>query len=176
MTTFGASYFSAGQKLSASKLNLLTDQIDLVSDAVVFDAVQTSTQSVANATDTPITFTTENVDSNGGHSTSSNTSRFTPTVSGYYLVVGQVGYANGSSTGRRGAKILRNGSGVTGTQILLSSGDDASILSIPVSGMVYLNGSTDYVEIAAIQDSGGSMNTTTGSEASRMTVSLIRNA
>ena len=42
--------------------------------------------------------------------------------------------------------------------------------------MVYLNGSTDYVEIAAIQDSGGSMNTTTGSEASRMTVSLIRNA
>ena len=59
----------------------------------------TANQSLANATDTAITFDTEHVDALGMHSTSSNTDRITVVTPGRYL--GKANSSAGNSTPHR---------------------------------------------------------------------------
>jgi hypothetical protein len=114
-------------------------------------------QSTANGTLTAITFDVEELDTDAFHSTSTNTSRITiPTgKDGKYLIIGQVTFA-GNTTGARYFKIIKNGSG------------DGHDIEIPTSSVSNANGfaqqdilslvAGDYLEIAAGQASGGSLN------------------
>ncbi|MBF6049812.1 hypothetical protein GO001_32300 [Streptomyces sp. NRRL B-1677] len=79
----------------------------------VFSAYQTTAQSISNPTFTSFTLDTEVVDSDGGHSTVTNTSRYTATVPGTYLVIGTAGWS-GAATGYRRCRITLNGSAVPG--------------------------------------------------------------
>ncbi|MFG2722719.1 hypothetical protein ACGFW5_31135 [Streptomyces sp. NPDC048416] len=104
---------------------------------------------------------TELLDPDGGHSTVTNTSRYTPTVPGVYMVFGSVGWPN-TTAGDRRLQIGFNGSGVVG------SGSSFDPVNAVTSGMqcfgrVTANGTTDYIEVMAGQASGGAMNTTAGS-------------
>lgn len=138
----------------------------------VFSGYQTVTQSAANNTPIALTLDTESLDSDGGHSTTTNTSRYTATVAGTYLVLGSVAWAS-NATGLRTALIKLNGNSVRGSQIV----------SAPVSGaqwsgqcwaVVSMNGSTDYVEVWSNQTSGGTLSTYSGSDsASAMAVYWI---
>jgi hypothetical protein len=72
-----------------------------------------------------------------------STSRFTPNVAGYYQISGNVALAAGSSTTNIIA-IYRNGSEYRrGTRGFA----DGLNVSVGISTIVYLNGSTDYVEL-----------------------------
>lgn len=121
----------------------------------------TATQSVANLTWTSVLFGAEDCDQANGaagdqHSTSVNTSRFTCAWPGRYLVSGGVAFA-GNTTGRRGTRVAINGALVeaSGTIVIATS---ASLVIIPVRGtLVYLTVG-DYVEIQALQESGGALN------------------
>jgi hypothetical protein len=112
-----------------------------------FSAYQSAAQtSIANVTATKITFQTEEFDTNNNFSSS----RFTPTVAGYYQINGCVSLNTVTTANSITITIFKNGSaykdGSTGR---------ANPVTFPrsaASSLVYLNGSTDYVEIYCYVD------------------------
>lgn len=119
--------------------------------------------SVANGTFQTINWDSEFFDTNGFHSTSSNTSRFT-IPSGYagkYLISANLTFAS-NSTGTRDMIWYLNG--VSTGQFLY--GANAGSRPTTISGSTVLNLAVgDYIYIAAYQTSGGSLNLNYGSDA-----------
>jgi hypothetical protein len=104
-----------------------------------FSYWQSVAQTLSSATFTKITLTSSNFDTTSGMYASS---RFTPTVAGYYQVNGSVGIA---TTGTRViTAIYRTGANI---QYGNDSGAAGTVYTSAVSGVIYLNGSTDYVEL-----------------------------
>lgn len=99
---------------------------------------------------------TEDVDSAGIHSTVSNTGRITPNVAGWYRITATVHWAS-NATGRRATAILVNGANARYGQI--APGSSAGTISTTVTRTLQANGTTDYFEVFAYQDSGGALNT-----------------
>jgi hypothetical protein len=106
-----------------------------------FSAYLTASQTgVASSTNTKVAFNAEDFDTNSCFNTTTN--RFTPTVAGYYQINGSI-YVSG--TGQySGCSIYKNGSVyLSGSFINSTVGE---VLS-SISTVLYLNGSTDYVEL-----------------------------
>lgn len=123
---------------------------------------QTSTQTLTTATITAINMDAEDVDSDSGHSTVTNTSRYTPATAGWFQFSGKVSYA-ANATGRRGAIWLKNGSVVNGGGVTGPT-TAASVCEVCATTIqIQANGTTDYVEIAGFQESGGNLATSVGS-------------
>lgn len=117
---------------------------------------KTADQAIPNATTTDITFNAEEVDTHGGHSTSSNTNRYTSQKAGYYQLSAQIAF-DANSTGYRTAYIQKNN---TGTVLGTCSGPantGGGITSFCISALVYL-ALGDYAHIEVSQTSGGSLN------------------
>jgi hypothetical protein len=127
----------------------------------VFVGYATSVQSIPSGNVmTALNLDTELLDPDGGHSTVTNTSRYTPTVAGLYLVIGSVGWPANNTADRR-LQIGLNGGGIVG------SGNSYDPTSGVTNGMqtistVTCNGSTDYIEVMAAQASGGALSTIAG--------------
>lgn len=144
-----------------------TGTVMVTGNMPAFSAYQTITQSISNSTATKVTFDVEEYDTNNNFSSS----RFTPTVAGYYQVNSNVGW--GFTTGLALVDIYKNGSLYkygsfsTGTAI----GCSASC-----SALVYMNGTTDYLEIFTFQLTGLSNNTTAASYATYFQASMVRSA
>ena len=101
-----------------------------------FGAYNTSNQSVTDSTYTKVTLGTEEFDTKSNFASGT----FTPTVAGYYQINGSI-YTGTSSITRAIAYIYKNGVG-------FKRGNDLTVGSaVNVSAVVYLNGSTDYVEL-----------------------------
>ena len=95
---------------------------------------------VASATQTKVALNVEDFDTNNCFNTAN--SRFTPTVAGYYQFNGIL-YFNGTGS-YTGCSIFKNGSlAVSGSTTNANTGEVFS----SVSALIYLNGTTDYVEL-----------------------------
>jgi len=109
-----------------------------------FSAYQSSSQTLSSNTNTKILFQTEEFDTNNNFASST----FTPTVAGYYQVTGSI-RIGGSATQVR-TFIYKNGASYKlGTDV-------SSCFNAMASTLVYLNGSTDYVEFYALFTTGQS--------------------
>lgn len=105
-----------------------------------FSAYLASNQSISNGTYTKVTFDTEEFDTNNNFASS----RFTPTVAGYYQINGGISAGTSVITAAV-VKIYKNGSAYkAGTAI---GGTTFTFFGLSVSSIIYLNGSTDYVEL-----------------------------
>lgn len=98
-----------------------------------------------------ITMDSETADTYNGHSTTTNTSRYTAQVAGYYLVWGGVCVNGATSQTEINVWVTKNGTEVTGTRDVdvANSSHTYSIVSIPQQ--VFLN-IGDYVELYASAD------------------------
>jgi hypothetical protein len=101
-----------------------------------------------------LTFNSEERDQHGWHSTVSNTGRITPTMPGMYLFHGTVAFAT-DTTGLRQLRLLKNGSLIV--NIIRSEGLASAHTAIEVTRLIYMNGTTDYMELSAHQTSGGAL-------------------
>jgi hypothetical protein len=111
--------------------------------------------SLTNNTVTALTFDTERWDTGNFHSTSSNTSRFTAPTAGLYEIGGCVRFA-ANATGQRNIRIRLNGtSDLAFVNIPTSSATAVTILTVST---LYQLSATDYVELVALQNSGGALN------------------
>jgi hypothetical protein len=129
---------------------------------------QITSQSITNTTATAVNMDGENSDTYGGHSVTTNTSRYVAQVPGYYFCVATVLYGN-NTTGVRIAYVYKNGALIDGSFGSTPGGNlyaSATALAVP-----YLNGSSDYVEAWTYQTSGSNISTSSGSgQASSLTV------
>lgn len=153
--------FKPGQVITDAALNAR----DMTGQAV-FIATRSSTQSLANATVTAISLSTPTLDTLGAYS-AGNPSRFTPTVAGYYAITGTMGFA-ANTTGVRIIEVALNGTAVAAQQFSTASAGDARFPLPPA--IIYMNGTTDYLEIRGYQNSGGALNTITGAGAPTINV------
>ena len=129
-----------------------------------FSVYASSGTSVANNTLTKLTFDTEEFDTNNNFASS----RFTPTVAGYYQINGCIGGAYATML----CTIFKNGTeykrGVTASGVTLNQAN--------VSSIVYLNGSTDYVELYTYQGSGSTQTMSSGISGAYFNGCLMRSA
>lgn len=120
-----------------------------------------SAQATTNDAGTIINFDTEVFDTDGYHSTSSNTSRLTvPTGKAGKFVVGCSAVFANNGTGYRNISFRKNGSSYfnnISAQNVGSSGNAGVMVT-----MVYDMAVGDYFEIDAYQNSGGSLNLLSG--------------
>jgi len=124
-----------------------------------FRLYQSTPQTITTATNTALLFDSEDLDTDNGHSTVTNTSRYTATVAGWYMVTGTLQIAH-NTTGNRIVFIRKNGS-TTINQVGRQTSSATNTLGLQIGTMVYLNGTTDYLELMAFQSSGGNLDTLT---------------
>jgi len=113
----------------------------------------TANWTVPTSTSFPLTFNSENYDTDNLHDPAVNPSRITVNDAGYYLVLGCICYAP-NATGIRRAYIYVNGAWVSMNSVL-NAGATASAFVV-VSDVRYLNAG-DYLELYAWQNSGGDL-------------------
>lgn len=125
-----------------------------------FRAYQSTLNSVTSSNN-KITLDSETFDTDNAFDSTTNY-RFQPTVSGYYLITGSIQVATGNYVIR--AIIYKNGS-------VYAYGPALQSTSLGVSDIVYLNGSTDYVEMYGY--SATTQNTQTGSDKTYLSGVLV---
>jgi hypothetical protein len=87
-------------------------------------------------------------------------SRFTPTVAGYYQLNSEVRLDGTSGTGEMMIVIWKNGSEYKRGTNQSGTLEASNFWAMQVSSLVYANGSTDFFEIYVQQGSGSSVTVT----------------
>lgn len=140
---------------------------------VRFKAYSSTVQTLnTGTTAAALTFDTEIVDSDGGHSTTTNTSRYTAQTAGLYLVWGQWITAATNGTGTRNTQVWLNGTAIPGatTQFPASASNGSGGNAFTFVPMVV----GDYVEIAAWQNSGTNLTTANSNTGICSSMSVLR--
>lgn len=129
---------------------------NVVGNGPAFSAYLTGNQTISDNTLTKVTFNSEDFDTNNNFDSTTNY-RFTPTVAGYYQVGCYVVYRQ-SPIIDSFVILRKNGSTVkTGTSITISSGANLTNLNFGLNALIYMNGTTDYLEIYALSDGTGNL-------------------
>ena len=125
----------------------ITPSNQLYPKVPAFSAYGSSSQTLSSATWTKIQMGTEEFDTTNDFDNATNY-RFTPSVAGYYQVNGQI-QPNASYTG--GAiSLYKNGSSFKYGNYDTNNAYGGQVLST----LVYLNGSTDYIELYSYFSTG----------------------
>jgi hypothetical protein len=127
-----------------------------------FRGHQGTAQSVADNTWTSLTIDTEDYDSDNGHSTTTNSSRYTVQVAGTYLVIGSVGFSP-NATGPRAVRLTQNGSSINGTFVKTPAAPASNSHGLVTAAHVYCDVG-DYLEVQGNQGSGAALNTNPGTD------------
>jgi hypothetical protein len=133
---------STASNLTAT-LPAATGTVMVSGNMPAFGAFSTVNQSVSSATFTKVTLNNEEFDTASCFDSTTNY-RFTPNVAGYYQINAAV-VLSGTAVTRFFCSIYKNGSEYKRGNDLLGSGYQPV-----VSSVLYLNGTTDYVELYAI--------------------------
>ena len=121
-------------------------------------ATKTTDQSCANATDTQISFNSENFDTDGFHDNTTNNERLTVPagLGGYYKVYFSMIWANNATVARRIVEVYKNGGKSTGTFVQLF---ETSSINVPtcLSSFTINLSAGDWLQINAVQLTGGAL-------------------
>ena len=134
--------------------------------------IDTSQTIPGNGVQTKTTFGSETFDTNSNFASS----RFTPTVEGYYQLNATVRISGNSGTGECMITIWKNGSEYSRGTNESGTEQGSSFYSMQVSDIAYANGTGDYFEIYIQQASGGNRDTTAGTNISYFSGLMVRGA
>ena len=118
--------------------------------------------SISDVTATKIELDTVEFDV-GNYFDESTNYRYTPQIAGYYFFTGKVDLGSSVVTSAIYAQVNKNGSTtlVAGVSNSVSSSEFRDTIA-EVSGIIYMNGSSDYVELFGYLNTGGSAGTFQG--------------
>jgi hypothetical protein len=139
---------------------------NVVGNGPVFFASSSSNQTLPNGVDTKVTLNSEGFDTNSNFLNS----RFTPTVAGYYMITGSVGMTD-NLTEFLTTKIFKNGGEHTAGVRIAGAANIST-----VSNIIYMNGSTDFIELYVRQATGVSKTISAGSNYTFISGCLVRSA
>lgn len=130
---------------------------------------QTVAQALTSGASAAVLFDAEDIDTNNGHSTTSNTSRWTcPTgKSGWFSATYSAGFVSNATGDRRAWMSITGGSTQYGESIASAAGAHQTFLS--GADRFFLNAG-DYVQLNLVQYSGGSLNTDISVAGCRLTI------
>lgn len=129
-----------------------------------FRATKSGSTSITNGTWTKVTFDTETFDTDSCFASST----FTPTKAGYYQVNGLLDSNSTNLSSGRYLRLYKNGSSYSWLSLLNGSTNSSDTQwNSGGSDLIYLNGSTDYIELYAF------INSATASIGSNSTFSAI---
>ena len=134
-----------------------------------FSAYASTTQSITAATWTKVNFANEYFDTNSNFASS----RFTPTVAGYYMLSSNV-YFDSSPAGQAILNLSLNGAGSSGYG--LSRMSISGVGAVSGSMVVYMNGTTDYAEIYYYSTGANTLNSGTSTNLVLFTGAMVRSA
>jgi hypothetical protein len=169
--------FTVGEYETAAYFNAnVRDGVNFLLQLPIATVFQTASQLLtAGTTGAPVAFDSTAVDSYGGHSNSTNNSRYTAQVAGWYLVGGSVPM-NGTVSGTyRKCQIAVNGTVIayaTAQVPQVNSASNATAVAISPT-IVFLNVG-DYVQLIAISDASVTLTPNTSNEA-YMTIVWVHN-
>jgi hypothetical protein len=122
--------------------------------APAFAAQTTAAQNIASSTPTKIAFDSKVFDTNTNYNTTNY--RFTPTVAGYYQINGIVAHTSGTNYPSSFMFIYLYKNGVATN--LVGGASVTPFAAFGISGIVNMNGSTDYIEIYVNQSAANPLN------------------
>jgi hypothetical protein len=174
--TSGAITLSAPAVAGTNTITLPASTGTVMVNGPSFCAVTNTTQSnlVINTQVKLTVFGTVRWDTNSNFN--STTCRFTPTVAGYYQVNGGI-QANGNLTNASSINLYlyKNGANHVRTNPYVPA--NPSYPSINLTGLVYMNGSTDYLELyVEIGGSSGTFGTYNDPSFGYFSASMVRSA
>jgi len=170
--TSGSITLAAPAVAGTNTLTLPAQIATLSFNGPAFSAYLSSNQSIGSGSLAKMQCNTEEFDTNNNYDNSTNY-RFTPTVAGYYQVSGgaELRYTSGSLSSficiYKNGSAFKFGSNTMNTNVYQQ---------VTVSALIYLNGSTDYVEMYAQQNSGGSANIGGNQNTSYFQAAMVRAA
>jgi hypothetical protein len=130
--------------------------------------VANSTQSLADNTITAIAFAgTDDIDTHAQHDPSSNNTRVTPNVAGYYKFKGTVMFASRDDYNDVNSWIRKNGGTNLAPAFRLPYATDSGnalfpgVISAPCEATQSMNGTTDYIELVAQQNNAANVSSNT---------------
>ena len=131
---------------------------NVITDAPAFSCRISASQAISSSTNTKIALDRELFDVTNDFDNSTNY-RFQPTIAGYYFISGCVLLANNINNAGSYTQIRKNGS-----SFMSGSGSASGAVygGMSASGLIYLNGSTDYVELWIYQNAGSTINAING--------------
>ena len=137
---------SSGGIVASGSAVLTTATAGVPINGPAFSAYRGGTQAYSSNTYTKVQINTESFDTNSCYDSTTNY-RFTPTVAGYYICTGQIQTSAGTYVE---TDIYKNGVSHGYTQI-------SGAWGIPVTQLIYFNGSTDYIELYAFISTSGNI-------------------
>jgi len=137
-----------------------------------FRAYIDGSQAITSGSQQKVTFGTETFDTNSNFSSS----RFTPTVEGYYQLNATVRIDGTASTGEVMIILYKNGGEYARGTNEQGTEQGVNFYSMQVSDIAYANGTGDYFEIYIQQTSGSNRNTTAGTTISYFSGAMVRGA
>ena len=156
--------------LPASTVTQATLATPVAGTGPAFSAYAGASTTLTNNADTKVLFDTEEFDTNSNFASS----RFTPTVAGYYQINGAVRIQTVSYGNTVYITLYKNGAAYKLGNLVIqpNTGDPIFI----VTSVVYMNGSTDYVEIYAYQNFGSTRTTQASSATTYFNGAMVRGA
>lgn len=149
-TIAGAKTFSTAPTFSAPPVNPVN---------VMFSAYGNAGQSLPSGAVTKILFQTEEFDIGGGFNNTAGTVgtapaySFNPQIAGYYHIIASCNSNN--TTGYSAAYIYKNGAGVKLGPLIPGTASSAGMY---MTALLFLNGSTDYVEVQCYSSAAATTN------------------
>jgi hypothetical protein len=137
-----------------------------------FSANTVTAQTITTNTFTKIAYNVEVFDTANCYDNATNY-RFTPNVAGYYQINGNASLGGGT-VGYVQCAIYKNGSPVCSGSAVPNNNNVGGMVT--ASSVIYLNGSTDYVEFYLWQNQGSSVNLQTSAGFNTFSGSLVRAA
>jgi len=134
-----------------------------VAGGPAFSAYIGATQTVSNGVATKMALNTETFDTDGAFDNA--TFRFQPNLAGYYFFTGRLSGAAATSGTIMNAHIYKNGALLKNGQPYIPPSGSSS-MTVTISGLVYLNGSTDYVELWGTNSGSGTNTFSAGASVS----------
>jgi hypothetical protein len=135
-----------------------------------FSAYATSTQTISGGTFTKVTLGLEDFDTNNNFASST----FTPTVAGYYQINCTV-FVEATTITRIIANLYKNGASLERLVDIGVTGSNTA--GVTGSMVVYMNGSTDYLELYIYATGTGTFNLNGATDRNcRLNGSMVRSA
>jgi hypothetical protein len=167
---------SAGGRIYASTINTIAQSAN---EKPVCRVTAGATQNLANNTVVPLAFSAEEIDTHNIHDITTNNSRITPTVAGYYEFSGACFFPSKSDWTNVNIFVRTNGTNAWVSNARLGTpavtGGSWSLNLQPI--IILMNGTTDYAELCAQQSNTAATTVATtngGGQSNLFTATFVR--